>query len=136
LPELVKLYRIITVYRRFQKNSSLVPILSQNNPTHNLSPFFFNIHFNIVLHVRPRLALIKLIFFYASGADITLSNPLLSVMSYAAASHRQNKAKCGRCRTQPIATRAAVVRAVFIVSSYSSFFLSFSFGNRRTTLSF
>jgi hypothetical protein len=35
----------------YSQELSLIPILSRINPVHTLTPYFFKIHFNIILQV-------------------------------------------------------------------------------------
>jgi len=50
----------LKIHYHIQESLPLDPILSQKNPVHTLTPYFFKIHFNITIpstHVSPTLSL-------------------------------------------------------------------------------
>jgi hypothetical protein len=46
------------IHYRIHKNNSVVPILSHTNQIHILDPYFFDIHFNIILPSTSRFSLL------------------------------------------------------------------------------
>ena len=55
----IYVYTYIHTYMRVYINPQLSPLLMTMNPTHNLSLYFLNILFNIILTIRPGFPLIS-----------------------------------------------------------------------------